>query len=135
MAPGVRIDSVIPVQAILPYALAEIIRKAPLTAEKIEFAWRASVGPAVAGATEIALDGATLRVRARDRAWQRELERSAATIRPRLDDLLGAGVVRYIDVTAAAQSTERFRSVPEAPPRATAPAAAAPARKTTPSAG
>ena len=125
----------IPVQAILPQALAEIIRKAPLTPEKVAFAWRASVGAAIAGATELELDKATLRVRTRDRAWQRELERSAATIRQRLDDLLGAGVVRYIDVTAAAASTERFRSVPAAPPRATAPAAAAPARKTTPSAG
>ena len=123
----------IPVQAVVPHALAEIIRKAPLTPEKVEFAWRTAVGPAVAGATEIALDEATLRVRARDRSWQRELERSAALIRKRLDDLLGAGVVRYIDVTAAAASAASFRSRPAAPPPATAPAAAAPAQRKTPS--
>ena len=120
----------IPVQAILPQALAEIIKKAPLTAEKIEFAWRTAVGAAVAGATAVALEGTTLRVRARDRAWQRELERSAALIRKRLDDLLGAGVVRYIDVTVSAAS---FRSGP-AGPHATAPAAAESARKKPPSA-
>ena len=96
-----------PVQTILPAALAAIVRKAPLTEEKVGFAWRTAVGAAVAGATEIALDGTTLRVRARDRAWQREIERSVATIRTRLDDLLGAGVVRYPDVTAAAAEEPR----------------------------
>ncbi len=124
----------IPVHTIVPRALAEILRKAPLSDDKVAFAWRTAVGPAVAGATEIVLEEATLRVRARDRAWQRELERSAAIIRHRLDDLLGAGVVRYIDVTAAAASTG-FRSRPAAAPRATGPAAAAPAPKTPPSAG
>ena len=94
-------------QAIVPRALAEIIRKAPLNAEKIAFAWRTAVGPAVAGATEIALEDHVLQVRARDRAWQRELERSAATIRMRLEDLLGAGVVRYIRVTAAPEEQAR----------------------------
>ena len=103
----------IPVQAILPHALAEIIKKAPLNADKIAFAWRIAVGPAVAAATEIALETATLRVRARDRAWQRELERSAALIRKRLDDLLGAGVVRYIDVTAAPAEQARKKPLSE----------------------
>ena len=84
----------VPVQAILPAALAALIRKTPLTDEKVAFAWRTAVGPAIAAATEVTLDQGVLRVRARDRAWQRELERSAATVRGRLDDLLGAGVVR-----------------------------------------
>lgn len=123
----------IPVHTILPRALAEILKKAPLSDDKVLFAWRTAVGPAVAGATEIVLEEATLRVRARDRAWQRELERSAAIIRHRLDDLLGAGVVRYIDVTAASVSSG-FRSRPAAAPRATGPAAAASAPKTLPSA-
>src|SRR5262245_25300561 len=93
-----RIARVIPVQTIVPAALAAIVRKAPLTKEKVEFAWRTAVGAAVAAATDVVLDATTLRVRARDRTWQREIERSAATIRTRLDDLLGPGVVRYLDV-------------------------------------
>ena len=124
----------IPVQSIVPGALADIIRKAPLNGEKLAFAWRTAVGAALAGATEIALEEQTLRVRARDRAWQRELERSAAMIRKRLDDLLGEGVVRYIDVTAAAAPAGVRTPTPEAP-RAMAPAAAGRAAKTTPSAG
>jgi len=39
-----------------------------------------------------------LYVRAKDAAWRREVERSAALIRSRLTDLLGEHVVRYIDV-------------------------------------
>ena len=122
---GVRSEFVIPVQSILPSALAAIVRKAPLTDEKVAFAWRPVVGPAIAGATEVILDQGTLRVRARDRAWQRELERSAATIRTRLDDLLGAGVVRTLDVTSTAAATAAARPQMAAPPGAKEPAAAA----------
>ena len=125
----------IPVQTILPAVLAEIVRKAPLTDEKIAFAWRTAVGPAVAGATEVTLDGRTLRVRARDRVWQRELERSAAMIRTRLDDLLGAGVVAYVDVTVAEAPVAVRPPVSVAAPPAKAPAAAARAPRSSPSAG
>ena len=38
---------VIPVHEFMPQALAEILRKAPLTPEKVAFAWRSAVGPAV----------------------------------------------------------------------------------------
>ena len=85
----------------MPEALAELLRKAPLTPEKVAFAWRSAVGAAVDKATTIALHGGVLHVRAKDATWQRELERSAAVVRARLDALLGAGVVRYIDVTVA----------------------------------
>ena len=127
----------IPVQTILPAALASIVRKAPLTDEKVTFAWRTAVGPVIAGATEVSLlvDQGTLHVRARDRAWQRELERSAATIRRRLDDLLGAGVVRALEITSAVPSTPGRQLPPAVPPRAKAPAAGAQAAKRPPSAG
>jgi hypothetical protein len=91
----------IPVQQFMPEAVAEILRKAPLTPEKVAFAWRSAVGAAVDNASTIELRAGVLHVRARDAAWQREMERSAAVIRARLDALLGAGVVRYIDVTVA----------------------------------
>jgi hypothetical protein len=90
----------IPVQQFLPAALAEILRKAPLTPEKVAFAWRTAVGPSVEKATTIELRGGVLYVRARDASWQREVERSAGLIRSRLASILGAGVVRSLDVTA-----------------------------------
>jgi hypothetical protein len=89
---------VIPVQQMLPAAVADILRKAPLTPEKVAFAWRSAVGPAVANVTSIELRGRVLHVRAKEPAWQREVERSAGLIRARLDALLGAGVVTGLDV-------------------------------------
>ncbi len=85
----------------LPDAVAAIIRKAPLTPEKVAFAWRSVVGPAIDHATSVEWHEGVLHVKARDRAWQREVERSAALIRSRLDVLLGARVVRYIEVKSA----------------------------------
>ena len=88
----------IPVARFMPDALAAILRRAPLTEDKVAFAWRAAVGAAVANATAIELSDGRLRVRAREPAWGLEIERSAVVIRTRLNALLGHGVVRYIDV-------------------------------------
>jgi len=82
----------------MPEALADVLRRAPLTPEKVAFSWRTAVGPAVDKVTAVELDNGVLYVRARDAAWQREIERSAALIRSRLDALLGERVVRRIEV-------------------------------------
>ena len=82
----------------MPAALATVLRRAPLTPEKVAFAWRTAVGPAVDRATTVALKGRVLHVRANDAAWQREVERSAALIRTRLATLLGDDIVRGLDV-------------------------------------
>lgn len=83
----------------VPDAVTEIIRKAPLTPEKVAFAWRSVVGPAIDQATAVSWgDDGVLRVKTKDAAWQREVERSAALIRSRLEALLGERVVRYIEV-------------------------------------
>lgn len=88
----------------MPDALAAILRKAPLSPEKVAFAWRAAVGPAVDKATSVDLRNNVLHVAARDGAWKREVERSAAVIRARLDALLGQGVVGDLDVTAPSRT-------------------------------
>lgn len=90
----------IQVHRFMPDVLADVLSRAPLTDAKVAFAWRAAVGPAVNRVTTIELRDRVLRVRARDASWQREIERSAAVIRARLDALLGAGVVRALDVCA-----------------------------------
>ena len=90
----------IPVKHVLPDALASVLEKAPLTPEKVAFAWQLAVGPAIHNATSIELHGRVLRVRAKDAAWRREVERSAGLIRGRLNELLGSGVVTSIHVDA-----------------------------------
>jgi hypothetical protein len=92
---------VIQVHRFMPDALAEILRRAPLTDDKIAFAWRAAVGPAMDRGTTISFGGGVLRVSAKNAAWRREVERSEALIRARLDGLLGRGIVRAIEVAAS----------------------------------
>jgi hypothetical protein len=82
----------------MPEALAAVLRRAPLTPEKVAFSWRTAVGPAVNKVTTIDLRDGVLYVRAKDAVWRREVERSAALIRSRLDALLGERVVRRIEV-------------------------------------
>ena len=88
-----------PVHQFMPKVLADVLRKAPLTPEKVAFAWRAAVGPTVDNATTIELRDRVLHVRVKDAAWQREVERSAGLIRSRLETLLGDGIVRMLEVT------------------------------------
>ena len=82
----------------MPDALAAILQKAPLSPEKVAFAWRSAVGPSVEKVTTVDLRGRVLHVRTKDVAWQREVKRSERLIRARLDALLGEGVVRSLNV-------------------------------------
>jgi hypothetical protein len=89
---------VIPVGDVIPDALAAVLRKAPLTPEKVAFAWRLTVGPAIDRATTIELRNRVLHVRAKDAAWRYEVARSATLIRRRLQNLLGADALGAIEV-------------------------------------
>jgi predicted nucleic acid-binding Zn ribbon protein len=82
---------------LIPTVLAEVIRKAPLCPEKVEFAWRAAVGAAMDRVTAVHLDDAgVLHVKAADAHWAREVKRSSRLIVQRLQGLLGAGVVKKL---------------------------------------
>lgn len=83
--PGPLIDAVVPA----------LIARAPLTPEKIGFAWRTAVGPALDRATAVRLVDHTLVV-AGDARWRREIDRSRDLILGRLRRLLGPGVVGAI---------------------------------------
>jgi predicted nucleic acid-binding Zn ribbon protein len=85
----------------IPAVLAEVIRKAPLCPEKVEFAWRAAVGASVERVTKVRLDEeGVLRVTAQDAHWAREVRRSAHLILNRLERLIGPGVIRRIAAEA-----------------------------------
>ena len=90
----------------MPEALAQLLRKAPLNDEKIAFAWRAAVGPAMDRGTTVLLDRSVLRVRVTDSAWRREVERSEALIRARLNALLGKDIIRAIEVGGESGSNQ-----------------------------
>ena len=90
----------IPLSGVIPDAVAAMLRRAPLTPEKVAFAWRMAVGPAVDRVTSVELVDRVLRVRTRDEAWQREIDRSRDVIRARLQTLLGRDTVRTIRTSA-----------------------------------
>jgi hypothetical protein len=94
---------VIPVNQFLPDALASLLQRAPLTEEKVAFAWRHAVGPALDRVSRVRLDGETLRVTVEGDVWRRELTRSTALILARLERLLGRGVVTELAVVNSAR--------------------------------
>ena len=89
----------IAVHSLLPAGLAEALRKAPLSDEKVALAWRIAVGPAMDQASRVMLDDGVLRVSVSRAEWQREIRRSSPLIRSRLDAFLGDGVVRSLKVS------------------------------------
>ena len=81
---------------VMPAVVANVIRKAPLTDEKVAFAWRLAVGPAVAKATNVRLDtNGTLYVTAQA-AWLDGVRQSVGLIRSRLAHFLGDDAVKRI---------------------------------------
>ena len=87
----------IPAQQVMHGALAAVLRKAPLTPEKVAFAWRLVVGPALGKATSVRLgsDG-TLYVTAESKAWNDSIRSSIGMIRSRLAHYLGEETVKRI---------------------------------------
>ena len=88
----------VPVQQVMPAALASVLRLAPLTPEKVAFAWRTAVGGAVDRVTGVELRGSTLVVLVKSEEWCHEIARSLALIRSRMNVVLGAGVVARIEL-------------------------------------
>ena len=82
----------------LPGALAELLRGSPMSPGKLEFAWKAAVGPALERVTSPRLEGKVVVVRADTPEWARAVSASAAIILRRLQTLLGEAAVSRIDV-------------------------------------
>jgi predicted nucleic acid-binding Zn ribbon protein len=86
-----------PASRLLSRVLPSLMARAPLTPEKVEFAWRTVVGPAMARATRVQLgENGTLLVRAADANWRREVEGAFPMILPRIRALLGEATVRRL---------------------------------------
>ena len=83
---------------IVPAALMELLRTAPLSDGKVAFAWKAVVGPALERATAVKLEGRTLIVETSGPQWTREVKRSSSVILTRLETLLGHETVQTIEV-------------------------------------
>jgi predicted nucleic acid-binding Zn ribbon protein len=78
-----------PLTHALPGALRLLLHDMPLSNGKVDFAWTAAVGPAVARATAVKLENGVLIIEATSAEWAREVQRSSALILQRLQSLLG----------------------------------------------
>ena len=87
-----------PIVDAVPGTVAALLRHAPLSQGKVEFAWKAAVGTALERATAVRLEGTVLLVDATSAQWAREVMRGSALILPRLQALLGADTVTAIRV-------------------------------------
>jgi predicted nucleic acid-binding Zn ribbon protein len=85
-----------PVGPLVSQVLPALLARAPLTPEKVEFAWRTVAGDAIARATRVVLRDGVLIVNADDPRWLGEIARARTTLLPRLNALLGDGTVRLI---------------------------------------
>jgi hypothetical protein len=105
-----------PVQSLIAGAVARVVRPAPLSPEKVLFAWRASVGPAVSRVTRVRLNGlGALEIVVDDDRFGDELARSVPVVLVRLQALLGADTVSRLDLKRPGKATGRRRRKPRAP--------------------
>lgn len=82
----------------MPRAIAEVVRRAPLSPGKVDFAWGIAVGPAVQHNTAIRLEGGLLLIDAASQQWADEVRRSSRVIVARLQTLLGDAAVTRLEV-------------------------------------
>ena len=94
------------VQNLAAGALSEVLRQGPLSTGKIQLAWRAAVGGALAKVTTVRFqEPDVVEVTAADQRWRKELERSKPIILDRLKALLGSSAVtRVVVVSNATES-------------------------------
>ena len=78
--------------------LAEMLAKQPMSPGKVQFAWRAAVGPAVARVSTVDWREGRIIVRMASPEWLREVERSRGMILERLRMLLGRDAAKRLEI-------------------------------------
>ena len=85
-----------PIGQVLPRALAQIVRQAPLSPGKVDFAWRSAVGSAIARVSGVRLEDGVLLVDTRHPQWAAAIMRSSPVILSRMQSMLGQEAIREI---------------------------------------
>jgi predicted nucleic acid-binding Zn ribbon protein len=85
-----------PISQVLPRALVEMVRQAPLSAGKVDFAWRTAVGAPMARVTAVCLEEGTLLVETQSAQWSAAVMRASPMILSRLRSMLGDDAVHNI---------------------------------------
>jgi hypothetical protein len=78
--------------------LAEMLARQPMSPGKLQFAWRAAVGPALARAAVLDWQEGRVIVQMSSADWTREIQRSKPMILERLQMLLGKDAVKRLEI-------------------------------------
>lgn len=97
---------------IVPEALADLLRDQPMSQAKLDVAWRATVGPALARASRVWLEDRILRVETPGPLWAAEIARAGDELVARLARLLGTGVVARLAIHAPGAPPDTARRPP-----------------------
>ena len=99
----------------MPGALRLLLQQMPLSSGKVEFAWTAAVGPAVARATAVKLESGVLIVETTSAQWTAEIRRSSPMIVERLRSLLDEerDLIARGGAAAVALSSDNYEFTPE----------------------
>jgi predicted nucleic acid-binding Zn ribbon protein len=87
-----------PLTHALPGALRLLLQQMPPSSGKVEFAWTAAVGPAVARATAVKLENGLLIVETTSAQWTAEIRRASPVILERLRSLLNDQTIERLEV-------------------------------------
>ena len=87
-----------PLTHALPGALRLLLRDMPLSSGKVEFAWCAAVGSAVARATAVKLENGILIVETTSAQWTTEIRRASPIILGRMRSLLSDETIERLEV-------------------------------------
>ncbi|MEN3339986.1 MAG: Dna[CI] antecedent, DciA [Acidobacteriota bacterium] len=87
----------IPLNNFAAGVLADLVRRQPASKERTAFAWQLAVGPALARATSVELDGGgILTVRGSDPRWVAEIDRARDGVLLKMQHLLGRDQITRI---------------------------------------
>lgn len=97
------------IQQLAHAVLANVLRPAPYSEAKLQCAWRLSVGPDLARASQVAAADGTVSATVDDARWHREVHRSRVLIGERLRAILGDAVARDFRVLPTGGDVRRSR--------------------------
>jgi hypothetical protein len=103
----VRFAVMLAIRYAVPKAVAELMRRAPLSPGKVDFAWGLAVGPSLQRVTAVRLEEGVLIVETASVQWSAEVRRSMTVILARLQTFLGEGTVKRLEVRALSQGMSR----------------------------
>lgn len=89
-----------PLSQAIPRVVADLLRTGPISHGKVDFAWKAVVGPAMARVTRVRLEGRVLIVEGQTASWVHEVARSSGLILHRLNNMLGDDTIQEMSFRA-----------------------------------